>query len=322
MSEFFLHMSRGWYPLLVWDFLPPFFLGVAIGLELRIRLWHMLWLAFGAVGSVCLRKLFVFALQALLPLRRCPFWMSDFFGSHAAWVFPSSLFLPSEGRDGGGRSRDALVLLPEGFPLLSLDLVQREGWRSLWSRVRCTRARFCLLGSFVDCGSRSCSLAADSCSFSVLGCLSRLISARSGRWWDGWGFRVPLQLGSSLASRSSAWVAGMVLWARSWSNGSRVRSCCSRCHSACRAQFGGRDAVGVDRLIGCFPLCSRGVIVGGLRTASGFTAFALVVSVWPVAVFWPLTAPPKLLWRDRSQLVPLSFTAAALPCSPGGRCDR
>ena len=26
-------------------------------------------------------------------------------------------------------------------------------------------------------------------------------------------------------------------------------------------------------------------IVGGLRTASGFTAFALVVSVWPVAVF-------------------------------------
>ena len=156
----------------------------------------------------CLRKLFVFALQALLPLRRCPFWMSDFFGSHAARVFPSSLFLPSEGRDGGGRSRDALVLLPEGFPLLSLDLVQREGWRRLWSHVRCTRARFCLLGSFVDCGSRSCSLAADSCSFSVpvgspssslharqgdgvgessglfsvLGCLSRLISARSARW--------------------------------------------------------------------------------------------------------------------------------------------
>ena len=36
-------------------------------------------------------------------------------------VFPSSLSLPSEGRDGGGRSRDALVLLPEGFPLLPLD---------------------------------------------------------------------------------------------------------------------------------------------------------------------------------------------------------
>ena len=29
--------------------------------------------------------------------------------------------LPSEGRDGGGRSGDALVLLPEGLPLLPLD---------------------------------------------------------------------------------------------------------------------------------------------------------------------------------------------------------
>ena len=157
---------------------------------------------------ICLRKFSVFALQALLPLLRCPFYMSDFFGSHAPRVFPSSLSLPSEGQDGGGRSRDALVLLPEGFPLLPLDLVQREGWRSLWSRVRCTRARFCLLGSFMDWGSRSCSLTADSCYlfcsgwfsllifarlgrenlrglFFVLGCLSRLISARSARWWGG-----------------------------------------------------------------------------------------------------------------------------------------
>ena len=44
----------------------------------------------------CLRKLFVFALQALLPLRRCPFFMSDFFGSHAPRVFP----LPSFRRAG------------------------------------------------------------------------------------------------------------------------------------------------------------------------------------------------------------------------------
>ena len=43
--------------------------------------------------------------------------------------------------------------------------------------------------------------------------------------------------------------------------------------------------MGVDRLVGCFPLCGRGAIVDGLRTASGFTAFALVVSVWLVAVF-------------------------------------
>ena len=125
---------------------------------------------------ICLRKLFVFARQALLPLRRCPFFLS-----HAPRVFPSSLSLPSEGRDGGGWSRNALVLLPEGFPLLPLDLVQREGWKSLWSRVRCTRARFCLLGSFVDWGSRSCSLAADSCYLFLTGWFSLLISARLGR---------------------------------------------------------------------------------------------------------------------------------------------
>ena len=43
--------------------------------------------------------------------------------------------------------------------------------------------------------------------------------------------------------------------------------------------------MGVDRLIGCFPMCGRGAIVGGLRTANGFTAFALLVLVWPVAAF-------------------------------------
>ena len=70
---------------------------------------------------ILLVQIFVFALQALLPLLQCPFFMCDFFGSHTPRVFPSSLSLPSEGRDGGGRSRDALVLLPEGFPLLPLD---------------------------------------------------------------------------------------------------------------------------------------------------------------------------------------------------------
>ena len=61
-------------------------------------------------ASVCLRKLF-FALQVLLPLRRCPFFLNDFFGSHAPRVFPSSLSHPSEGQDGGGRSHDALLSL-------------------------------------------------------------------------------------------------------------------------------------------------------------------------------------------------------------------
>ena len=47
----------------------------------------------------------------------------------------------------------------------------------------------------------------------------------------------------------------------------------------------GRDAVCMDRLVCWLTLCGRCAIVGGLRTASTFTAFALVVLVWPVAVF-------------------------------------
>ena len=106
--------------------------------------------------------------------------------------------------------RMLFFVLPEVFPLLPLDLVQWEGWGSLWSRVRCARARFCLLSSFVDWGYWSCSRSANSsyfyvrmalpphlCAFDevmgwesdsecrlgyVLGFLSRLISARSARW--------------------------------------------------------------------------------------------------------------------------------------------
>ena len=48
---------------------PPFFLGVAIGLLLRIMLLHMLGLAFVAVGAfaddLLLVQVFVFVLQAL-----------------------------------------------------------------------------------------------------------------------------------------------------------------------------------------------------------------------------------------------------------------
>ena len=76
-----------------------------------------------------------------------------------------------------------------------------------------------------------------------------------------------------------------MLSARSWSDSSRDRSCCSRCRFSFRARLSSRDAVGVDRLVCFFPLCGRGAVVGGLRTASGFIAFALVVSGWPVAVF-------------------------------------
>ena len=58
-------------------------------------------------------------------------------------------------------------------------------------------------------------------------------------------------------------------------------------------------------------------VVSGLWTASGFIAFALVISVWLVAVFLPLAAPPRSLWRDRSRLLPLPVTAAALACLLG-----
>ena len=54
---------------------------------------------------------------------------------------------------------------------------------------------------------------------------------------------------------------------------------------AVRARLSGRDAVGVDCLASCFPLRGHGAVAGSLRTASGFIAFALVASVWPVAVF-------------------------------------
>ena len=76
-----------------------------------------------------------------------------------------------------------------------------------------------------------------------------------------------------------------MLWARSWSDGSRDRSCCSCCRSAFRSWLSGRRRLGVDRLDCCFAWHGRGAVVGGLWTTSGLIAFALVVSGWPLAVF-------------------------------------
>ena len=45
------------------------------------------------------------------------------------------------------------------------------------------------------------------------------------------------------------------------------------------SRLSGQDAVRVDRLASCFPMCGRCVSVGGLRTANVFPVFALVVSV-------------------------------------------
>ena len=142
--------------------------------------------------------MFVFALQAILPLRRCPFYMSAFFGSHATLFFPSSPSLPSAGQDGVEWSQDALVLLPEGGgasgrafgaqELASVSSVHswtRDSGVALWRRTPATCS--------VPVGSPSSTLHAQrgvgegesSGAFSVLGCLSHLICARSARWWGG-----------------------------------------------------------------------------------------------------------------------------------------
>ena len=156
--------------------------------------------------------MFIFALQAINPLRRCPFYMSAFFGSDAPLVFPSSPSLPSAGQNGVGWFRDALVLLPEGFSspptrlwssgrgggasgcafgareLASVSSVHswtRDSGVALWRRTHATCS--------VPVGSPSSTLHARrgvgegkfSGAFAVLGCLSRLISARSARWCGG-----------------------------------------------------------------------------------------------------------------------------------------
>ena len=168
------------------------------------------------MGSVfqhyLLAQMFIFALQAILPLRRCPSYMSAFFGSHAPLVFPSSPSLPSAGRDGVGWSRDALVLLPEGFPLLPLDFGRAGGveeplvTRSVHggSLLSPRFIRELRIQELLSCGELLLpflswlALPPQLCTFgevlgreslwrrfSVLGCLSRLISARSSRWWGG-----------------------------------------------------------------------------------------------------------------------------------------
>ena len=99
-------------------------------------------------------------------------------------VLPPGVFLRiSPFLQKGGMPLEGLgmpIVLPEGFPLLPLDLVQREGWGSLWLHVQCARAPFCLLGSFVDWGYWSCSRVANSFFF-MSDWLSLLISVRSMR---------------------------------------------------------------------------------------------------------------------------------------------
>ena len=156
------------------------------------------------MGSVyqhyLLAQIFVFALQAILPLRRCPFYTSAFFGSHAPVVFPSSPSLPSAGQDGVGWSRDALVLLPEGFPLLPLDFGRAGGVEEPLV-VRSVHGSSLLFPRFIRGLGIQELLSGGELLLPVCpGWLSLLNSARSVRCWEGRVFggvlcsRLPLPL--------------------------------------------------------------------------------------------------------------------------------
>ena len=147
-------------------------------------------MAFVAVGSFC-RRSFASASIRFRPSGsffpcvdvRCPFLMRGLLQKSHTPGLP--LLLPPSLQKGGmmwgGVLGIPLCCFPRVFLSSRLTFVQRKGWGSLWSHVQCTRARFCLLSSFMDWGSRSCSLAADSCYLLCPGWLSLLISVRPAR---------------------------------------------------------------------------------------------------------------------------------------------
>ena len=92
----------------------------------------MLGLAFVAVGSFCRRSFASASIRSpfrlFLPLYRCPFLMRGFLRKSCTPGLP--LLLPHFLQKGGMRGvgfRVALVLLPEGLPLLPLDFCPAGG---------------------------------------------------------------------------------------------------------------------------------------------------------------------------------------------------
>ena len=113
--------------------------------------------------------------------------------------------------------------------------------------------------------------------FSVLVCLSRLISARSARWES---------LPSSAPVRIPPWLPDLRLGrpGRCFEPAlGRMALVIGLVHSVAPLSMLGSAVVMLWAWIVSFAVLPCAVI-GCLWTASGFIAFALVVSVWPVAV--------------------------------------
>ena len=193
-----------------------------------------------------LAQIFVSPFRLFLPLRRCPFFMQGLLRKSCTPGLPF-FSLPSFRRAGWGRAFSGCPCVASrgsSSPPARLWSSERGGGASGRSFGAREFASVSLVHSWtgdpgvallrrtpatrsVPVGSPSSSLHAlqddgageSSWAFSVLGCLSRLISARSARWRGGRVFRVPLQLGFlpgfpifGLGSREGALSPVLVRW--------------------------------------------------------------------------------------------------------------
>ena len=203
----------------------------------------MLGLAFVAVGSFCKRSFASASIRSpfrlFLPLRQCPFLMRGLLRKSCTPGLP--LLLPPSLRKGGmmgGGISGCPSVASRGSSsparLLSSERGGGASWRSFGARE---------LASVSSVHSWTGEAGVALFCYPICpGWVSLLISARPARWWGGRVFggflcsRLPLPphlctlcevvrreslqssapLDSSLASRSSVWEAGKVLWARSW----------------------------------------------------------------------------------------------------------